>query len=88
MTAVYSVPDTRRWPNVDLLLDHRLRRWPNSKSTLDQNLVFAEMLSESIRASGVRIDVRGKKGRLSAFVFQIYELITDIIMQLDTAKRA
>ena len=33
----------RRWPNVGLLLAHRLRRWPNSKPALDQRLVFAGM---------------------------------------------
>ena len=26
----------RRWPNVGLLLAHRLRRWPNTKTTLGQ----------------------------------------------------
>ena len=31
----------RRWPNVGLLLAHRLRRWPNSKPTLGQRLMFA-----------------------------------------------
>ena len=31
----------RRWPNVGLLLAHRLRRWPNSKLTLGQRLVYA-----------------------------------------------
>ena len=24
-----------QWPNVDLMLGHRLRRWPNMESTLD-----------------------------------------------------
>ena len=33
--------NTKRWPNVDFMLGHRLRRWPNMKSTLDQRLVFA-----------------------------------------------
>ena len=28
----------KRWANVSLLLDHRLRRWPNSKPTLAQRL--------------------------------------------------
>ena len=31
----------RRWPNVGLLLAHRLRRWPNSKPTLGQRLMLA-----------------------------------------------
>ena len=31
----------RRWPNVALLLAHRLRRWPNSKPALDQRIMFA-----------------------------------------------
>ena len=31
----------RRWPNVGLLLAHRLRRWPNSKPTLGQRLTLA-----------------------------------------------
>ena len=32
---------TRRWPNVDLLLVHRLRRRTKSKSTLCQRFMFA-----------------------------------------------
>ena len=35
----------RRWPNVGLLLAHRLRRWPNSKPTLGQRLMFAGLVS-------------------------------------------
>ena len=31
----------RRWPNVGLMLAHRLRRWPNSKPTLVQRRMFA-----------------------------------------------
>ena len=31
----------RRWPNIGLLLIHRLRRWPNGKPTLGQRLKFA-----------------------------------------------
>ena len=30
----------RRWPNVGLLLVHRLRRWPNRKPALRQRLMF------------------------------------------------
>ena len=30
-----------RWPNVGVLLAHRLRRWVNSKPTLTQRLMFA-----------------------------------------------
>ena len=33
---------TQRWPNVRLMLAHRLRRWPNISPTLVQRLVFAE----------------------------------------------
>ena len=33
--------NTRRWPNVGLILAHRLRRWPNINPTLGQRLVFA-----------------------------------------------
>ena len=33
--------NTRRWPNVGLILAHRLRRWPNLSPTLSQRLVFA-----------------------------------------------
>ena len=33
--------NTRRWPNVGLLLGQRRRRWPNSKPTLGQRLIFA-----------------------------------------------
>ena len=36
--------DTRHWPNAGLMLDHCLRRWPNINSTLDQHLVFADVL--------------------------------------------
>ena len=31
----------RRWPNVGLLLAHRLRGWPNNKPTLAERLTFA-----------------------------------------------
>ena len=34
--------NTRRWPNADLMLGHRLRRWPSIKSALGQRIVFAE----------------------------------------------
>ena len=33
--------DTKRWPNVVLMLYHSLRRWPNIKTTLGQRLVSA-----------------------------------------------
>ena len=36
--------DTRRPPNVDLMLGHRLRRWPNIKSTLRGRLVFVRFM--------------------------------------------
>ena len=57
--GVYSaVHDTvranmRHWPNVDLLLAHRLRRWPNSKPTLGQRLMFAGVqYKEPLKAFG------------------------------------
>ena len=31
----------RQWPNIGLLLAHRLRSWPNSKSALSQRLMVA-----------------------------------------------
>ena len=31
----------RRWPNIGLLLAHRLRNWPNNKSALSQRPMFA-----------------------------------------------
>ena len=34
--------NTRRWPNVGLLLDQRRRRWVNIKPTLCQRLVFVK----------------------------------------------
>ena len=34
--------NTIRWPNVALILDHRLRRWANIKATLGQRLVFSD----------------------------------------------
>ena len=34
----------RRWPDVGLLLVHRLRRWPNRKPTLAQRLMVAGIL--------------------------------------------
>ena len=37
--------NTRRWPNVGVLLVHRLRRWTNTTPTLGQPLVFAGGLS-------------------------------------------
>ena len=33
--------NTRRWPNVDLMLGQRRRRWANINPTLGQRLVFA-----------------------------------------------
>ena len=37
---VGTIPaNMKRWPNVGLLLAHRLRRWPNSKLTLGQRLM-------------------------------------------------
>ena len=36
----YAPANIRRWPNVRLLLAHRLRRWPNSKPTLSQRTIF------------------------------------------------
>ena len=33
--------NTRRWPNIELMLVHRLRRWTNISPTFDQRLVFA-----------------------------------------------
>ena len=40
MTVLQS-QSTRRWPNVGLVLAHRLRRWPNTNPTLGERLVFA-----------------------------------------------
>ena len=37
----YIPANTRRSPNVGLLLAHRLRRWPNINPTLGERLVFA-----------------------------------------------
>ena len=31
--SILCPANRRRWPNVGLLLSHRLRRWPNSKQT-------------------------------------------------------
>ena len=43
-----AVPaNTRRWPNVQLMLVNRLRRWPNSSPTLAQCLVFAGVSLDS-----------------------------------------
>ena len=33
--------NTRRSPNADSMLVHRLRRWPNIESALGERLVFA-----------------------------------------------
>ena len=38
--VTFSPANMRRYPNVGLLLAHRLRRWPNSKPTLGQRLMF------------------------------------------------
>ena len=35
---VFYPANMRRWPNIGLLLAHRLRSWPNSKSALSQRL--------------------------------------------------
>ena len=36
-----SKQNMRRWPNIGLLLAHRLRRWANSKPALGQRLMVA-----------------------------------------------
>ena len=33
----------RLWPNISLLLAHRLRRWSNGKPMLGQHLMYAGM---------------------------------------------
>ena len=38
---VFYPANMRRWPNVGLLLAHRLLSWPKSKSALSQRLMFA-----------------------------------------------
>ena len=38
---VFYQANMTRWPNIGLLLAHRLRSWPNSKSALSQRLMFA-----------------------------------------------
>ena len=38
---VFYPANMRRWPNVGLLLAHRLGSWPNSKPALSQRLMFA-----------------------------------------------
>ena len=38
---VFYLANMRRWPNIGLLLAHRLRCWLNSKSALSQRLMFA-----------------------------------------------
>ena len=38
---VFYPANMRLWPNIGLLLAHRLRSWPNSKSALSQRLMFA-----------------------------------------------
>ena len=38
---VFYPANMRCWPNVGLLLAHRLRGWPNSKLALSQRLMFA-----------------------------------------------
>ena len=40
LTAVIPA-NTSRWPNVVLMLAHRVIRWPNINPTLGQRLVFA-----------------------------------------------
>ena len=38
--------NTRRWPNVGLMLAQRRRRWANVSPTLGQQLVFAGIISK------------------------------------------
>ena len=38
---VFYPANMRGWPNVGLLLAHRLRNWPNSKPALSQRFMFA-----------------------------------------------
>ena len=39
--ATYIPANKSRWPNVGLLLAHRLRRWPDGKPTLAQGPIFS-----------------------------------------------
>ena len=48
--------NTKRWPNVGLLLAHRLRRWPNIDSKSGQCLVFPETL---IRYKDLTLSAQG-----------------------------
>ena len=41
MSKVPYTTNTRRWPNVRLMLGQRRRRWANVTPTLGQRLVFA-----------------------------------------------
>ena len=52
---IYNPANTRRWPNVGLLLVHRLRHWPNVETTLGQRLVFAGRLILSPRINVNRL---------------------------------
>ena len=41
-SAIFHIPaNTRRWPNVGLMLGQRRRRWANISPTLGQCIVFA-----------------------------------------------
>ena len=43
----------RRWPNVGLLLAHRLGRWPDNKPTLRQRLMLAGLSNTSNLCSSI-----------------------------------
>ena len=45
VSSIFFHANTKRWPNVGLMLAHRLRRWPNLSPTLGQRVVLAGLLS-------------------------------------------
>ena len=59
LSACVHLPDnTRRWPNVGLLLGHRLRRWRNIKPALGQHRVFTGLCHSQAPSSSDRSTVK------------------------------
>ena len=77
---VFYPANMRRWPNIGLLLAHRLRSWPNSKSALSQRLMFAGYVQyllhihvqfcHAISKLGSRF-IRWRIGLLESITFQL-----------------
>ena len=68
MTVIMAIlVNTRRSPNVGLMLAQRLRRWPNISLTLGERLVFTgmQMQFNRVLTPGITV-IRWVSGTLSS----------------------